>query len=68
MEVDQEAGGGKEGKKAKREWPDEGNREQRALDQYYDDERWERDAGGPSERVEGGWKRVGDGRKMGIKV
>jgi len=73
MEVDQDAEheGGKEGgagKRGKREWPDKGNREQRALDQYYEDERWEREAGGPRERVEGGWRRVGDGRKMGIKV
>ena len=53
----------------KRAVPGMGNREQRALDAFYEDEQWEAGRGnGMPKRVEGGWRKVGDGSKMGLKV
>ena len=66
-----EKGGG--GGKGKKVWKEEGNRTERALEAFFEDEGWEREVGGP-ERTErrgglGKWKSVGgvsDG--VGIKT
>ena len=56
-------------KSGKRAMPSLGNREQRALDAFYEDEQWEAGKGNAvPRRVEGGWRKIGDGSKLGIKV
>jgi len=53
----------------KRALPGSGNREQRALDAFYEDEQWEASKGNAlPKRVEGGWRKVGDGSRLGVKV
>lgn len=66
LEIDNELDDGEN--KGKRQLPSAGNREQRALDAFYDDENWASAAGGPERVKKGGWKTVGNASKMGVKV
>ena len=68
LEIDTEANDGKVGGgKSKRLLPEASNREQRALDAYYDDESWGSSLRAPKSKStkKGGWKSVGDAGKMG---
>ncbi|WVQ79477.1 hypothetical protein IAT38_001576 [Cryptococcus sp. DSM 104549] len=56
---------GGEGGGGKKAVPEEGNREERALDRFWRDEEWEEGAGGPERRRVGRWKVVGGG--VGVK-
>lgn len=62
------AGEKKRQSKGKKAVPAPSNREERALEAFYEDEDWERETGGPSRSRNGGWKVVGDPAKLGIKV
>lgn len=66
LEIDNLSEGGEN--KGKRQIPSAGNREQRALDAFYDDENWESKVGGPERTKRGGWKTVGPSVNMGVKV
>ncbi|ORY35041.1 hypothetical protein BCR39DRAFT_585968 [Naematelia encephala] len=51
--------------------PQEGNRAERAVERFLDDDEWEREWGGParaSKGVDGRWKVVGSGLKLGLKA
>lgn len=48
---------------------DPSNREERAIEAFFDDEQWEKEVGGVKRHSrKNGWKSIGEGSHLGIKV
>lgn len=48
---------------------DPSNREERAIEAFFDDEQWEKEVGGVKRQSrKNGWKSIGEGSHLGIKV